>query len=52
MEESISDAVLFGSKNNRAMNTSTGHIRFVKIDDERTQEIQNAMVQAVGISPA
>lgn len=52
MEESISDAVLFGSKNNRAMNTSTGHIRFVKVDDERTQEIQNAMVQAVGISPA
>lgn len=52
MEESISDAVLFGSKNNRATNMSVSHIRFAKNDDEQTRNIQDAMIQAIGIAPA
>lgn len=52
MEESTSDAALFGSKNNKATNTSGGQIRFAKHDDEQTREIQNAMMQAIGIVPA
>lgn len=51
MEESTSDAVLFGSKSNRAMTTSSGHIRFAKNDDDQTREIQEAMMQAIGIMP-
>lgn len=52
MEESISDAVLFSSKNNRATNMSASHIRFAKNDDEQTRNIQDAMMQAIGIVPA
>lgn len=51
MEESISDAALFGSKSNRAVNASSSHIRFAKNDDQQTCEIQNAMLQAIGIVP-
>lgn len=51
-EESVSDAVLFGSKHTRAPNLSSGHVRFTKKDDDQTLEIQAAMLQALGISPS
>lgn len=50
MEESTSDAVLFGSKNNRLPSTLNAHIRFAKNDDDQTREIQDAMIQAIGIA--
>lgn len=51
VEESTSDAVLFGGKNSRTGNASIGQIRFAKNDDEQTRGIQDAMMQAIGIVP-
>lgn len=49
IEESISDVSLFGSKNVRANPSTSGPIRFTKMDDERTQDIQDAMLRAMGM---
>jgi len=49
IEESISDAVLFGSKSSGPLTSTSGPIKFAKNDDEKTQEIQNEMLRAMGM---
>ncbi|KAK5938656.1 hypothetical protein PMZ80_008847 [Knufia obscura] len=49
IEESMSDAVLFGSKNNRPAASMSGPIKFAKNDDDKIQDIQDAMLRALGM---
>ncbi|KAK5098633.1 hypothetical protein LTR70_002521 [Exophiala xenobiotica] len=49
IEESMSDAVLFGSKSNRPATSTSGPIKFGKNDDVKTQEIQSGMLRALGM---
>ena len=48
IEESINDITLFGSKNARIVKPS-GPIRFTKLDDEKSEEIQQHMMRALGM---
>lgn len=49
IKESVSDAVLFGSKNSRLVASTLGPIKFVSNDDDKTQQIQDAMLRAFGV---
>lgn len=51
IEESMSDAILFGSKSNRPVTSTSGPIKFAKNDDDKTQEIQTKMLRALGMEP-
>lgn len=49
IDESISDATLFGSKSGRTVNNNSGIIRFTKVDDEKVRDIQDTMIQSMGL---
>lgn len=49
IEESISDTSLFGTRPSRAVNNTSIAIRFSKYDDQRTEEIQEAMLRAMDV---
>ena len=49
IEDSTSDALLFGTKNNRSTNLTAGTIKFAKFDDERVMDVQAAMLKAFGL---
>jgi len=49
IEESMSDAVLFGSKNNRPAASISDPIKFAKNDDDKTLEIQGVIIRALGM---
>lgn len=50
IEESISDAQLFGTKQNRTANSIPGSIKFAKFDDERVMDVQTAIMKAFGMA--
>lgn len=51
IEDSMSDALLFGSKNNRTANPTSGSIKFAKFDDEQVKDVQAAIMKAFGMDP-